>query len=224
MSTGALPDFVAHCVELLDDIGPVAARRMFGGWGLYVQGCMVALIAEDTLYLKVDAQSRPLFEADGLQPFVYEAPGKRVEMSYFQPPETAMEERGEMRPWALAARDAAFRAAAARPKKTRAPAPRTAAGLLNLGPKTGAWLAQIGVHTPTDLKRVGAVRAYAQIKARQRTASLNLLYALHGALAGERWDKLAAATKRDLAQAAQNETKLLEKRVNSGKKRVAAKD
>jgi DNA transformation protein len=118
VSTAELPDFVAHCVDLLGDLGAIAARRMFGGWGLYVQGCMFALIADDVLYLKVDAQNQPLFEAQGLQPFTYETRGKRHMMGYFQPPESAMEDSTEMRPWARSSADAAFRAAAkARPRK-----------------------------------------------------------------------------------------------------------
>jgi len=220
VSTGALPDFVEHCVELLGDLGPVAARRMFGGWGLYVQGCMFALIADEVLYLKADAESRPLFEAEGLQPFVYEARGKSLTMSYFQPPDTAMEDRAEMRAWARAAADAAFRAASARKPK---PAPRKAAGLLNLGPKTGAWLAEIDIHTPADLKRVGAVKAYVLVKRRMKDVSTILLYALHGALAGTRFDKLDAATKRKLVEAAQIEAKRLEKRLDSPKKAAKAK-
>jgi DNA transformation protein and related proteins len=127
MSPPALPDFVEHCIELLGDLGAVSARRMFGGWGLYVQGCMFALIADEVLYLKVDAETRPLFEAEGLPPFVYEARGKRHTMGYFQPPDTAMEDRAEMRPWARMAADAAFRAAAAREPKPAKARPRKAA-------------------------------------------------------------------------------------------------
>ncbi|MCZ8309281.1 MAG: TfoX/Sxy family DNA transformation protein [Magnetospirillum sp.] len=223
MSTPALPDFVEHCIELLGDLGAVAARRMFGGWGLYVQGCMFALIADEVLYLKVDAETRPRFEAEGLPPFTYEARGKRHAMSYFQPPESAMEDRAEMRPWARAAADAAFRAAAARKPPSAKASPRKAAGLLNLGPKTGAWLAEIGIHTPADLKRVGAVKAYVQIKRRMPDVSTILLYALHGALVGTRFDKLEAATKCELLEAAQIEAKQLEKRLNSPKKGVKAK-
>jgi DNA transformation protein and related proteins len=220
MSAAELPDFVEHCIELLGDLGAVAAKRMFGGWGLYAQGCMFALIADEVLYLKVDAQSRPMFEAEGLQPFTYEARGKRHQLGYFQPPDTAMEDRAEMRPWARAAADAAFRVAAARPLK---PIPRKAAGLLNLGPKTGVWLAEIGIHTPADLRRVGAVKAYVQIKRRVKGVSTILLYALQGALDGARWDKLEAATKRELVEAAKIEAKRLEKRLNPPKKGAKAK-
>lgn len=48
---------VDHCLELLAPLGAVRARRMFGGYGLYVDDLFVALIAVDRLYLKADETS-----------------------------------------------------------------------------------------------------------------------------------------------------------------------
>lgn len=56
--------------------------------------------------------------------------------------------------------------------------------LRNLGPKSREWLAAIGVHTADDLKRVGAVPAYLALKRARPAVSLNLLYALVGAVEG----------------------------------------
>ena len=70
--------------------------------------------------------------------------------------------------------------------------------LLNLGPVSGAWLGEIGVLTAGDLNRLGAVAAFLMVKARHADASLNLLYALHGAITGTHWAKLPAATKAKL--------------------------
>ena len=50
----ATADFADYAVELLGAAGRVAARRMFGGYGLYCDGVMFALIADDVLYLKAD--------------------------------------------------------------------------------------------------------------------------------------------------------------------------
>jgi len=82
-------------------------------------------------------------------------------------------------------------------------APRRAlADLLNLGPKTAAWLADVGIGSEAELRRVGAVAAYRRLKhARPREVSLNALWALHGALIGEPWSKLDAATKARLRAA-----------------------
>ena len=50
--------FADHCVELLAAVGPVRTQRMFGGFGLYQDELFFALIAGETLYLKVDAETR----------------------------------------------------------------------------------------------------------------------------------------------------------------------
>jgi len=116
----ASPEFVAHCTELLAPLGHVRVRRMFGGHGFYIDELFAALIAGDRLYLKVDAQSRPLFEAAGCDPFVYDAAGKNVALGYFSAPEEAMESPPLMQPWARHALAAALRARAAKPRAAKA--------------------------------------------------------------------------------------------------------
>jgi DNA transformation protein len=106
------------CVDVLSDaIGRVSARSMFGGWGLYREGRMFALVADDALYLKADDKNRAMFEAEGRGPFVYDGKGKPVSMSYFEAPPEALDDPSEMRPWARAAYEAALRAAAPKPRK-----------------------------------------------------------------------------------------------------------
>ena len=47
-------DFIAFVVEQLSGLGPVRAKRMFGGAGVYCDAVMFALISDDTLYFKAD--------------------------------------------------------------------------------------------------------------------------------------------------------------------------
>ena len=110
------PELVAHCLELLAPLGAVRVRRMFGGHGFYIDELFVALIAGERLFLKTDAQTRPLFEAAGCVPFVYDAAGKSVSLSYFSAPDDAMESPPLMEPWARHALSAALRARAAKPR------------------------------------------------------------------------------------------------------------
>ena len=108
-----IPEIVHHCMDLLRSVGPVAPRRMFSSWGIFVQGRMFAIVFDETLYLKVDAHNRAAFEAEGLAPFTYEGrKGRMVELPYRQAPPDAMEDPAAMRPWAQGAVDAALRAAA----------------------------------------------------------------------------------------------------------------
>ena len=110
-------EFAAYAVELLGAVGRVAARRMFGGYGLYCDGVMFALIAGDVLYLKADEASRGEFERAGSEPFVYDARGRRTTMAYWRAPDEAMESRELAAPWARTALAAALRARSAKPPR-----------------------------------------------------------------------------------------------------------
>ena len=106
---------VAHVMELLSALGTPRARRMFGGHGLYVDDLFIALIADDTLYLKADDQACAVFAQAGCRPFTYAAGnGQRTVMAYWSAPDDAMESPASMLPWARLAMASALRAAAAR--------------------------------------------------------------------------------------------------------------
>jgi DNA transformation protein len=107
-------EFAAHSAELLATVGRVVVRRMFGGFGLYCDGTMFALIADDVLYLKVDEANRGEFERAGERPFVYESKGRRTVMSYYSAPDRALESRELAAPWARSAYAAALRARASK--------------------------------------------------------------------------------------------------------------
>jgi len=68
----------------------------------------------------------------------------------------------------------------------------------NVGPKSAAWLRQIGVRTPEDLARVGPVDAFLKVKRAGFRPSLNLLYSMAGALADCHWADLPEEKKQEL--------------------------
>jgi len=101
--------FLEWLRELLEPMGRVALRRMFGGHGLYLDGLFVAIVIDGRPYFKADAESQPDFLAAGCAPFVYDSGGKRVEMSYWSLPESALDSAEDMQPWARRAIAAAQR-------------------------------------------------------------------------------------------------------------------
>ncbi len=105
-----MSEFVEHLKEVFREFGPIIARRMFGGYGIYHEGVMIGLVADDVLYLKADAISAPRFVAWGLSQFKYRKGDKVVAMSYYQAPEEALEDPAEMREWAQLAFEATLRA------------------------------------------------------------------------------------------------------------------
>lgn len=118
--------FVEYTVELLEKLGPVQSRSMFGGWGLYFRGRMFGLIADGQLFLKVDDVTKPDFQAAGCRPFVYEGGGKSMEMGYWTPPADAADDAYALLPWARRAVDAAQRAALKKAPKKKAAAKKAA--------------------------------------------------------------------------------------------------
>ena len=112
----AQADFAAYCAELLAPVGEVRSKRMFGGYGLYVDDIFVAIVAGDALYLKVDEQTRPRFEAAGGRRFEYTRQGQQQGAGFWTVPPEAMDSPALMQPWARLALDAGLRARAAAPR------------------------------------------------------------------------------------------------------------
>lgn len=105
-------EFCRYVLDLTQTIGPVESRRMFGGYGIFLDGLMFGLIADNQLYLKVDAENKNQFVDEGLEAFAYLKKGKEMKLSYFQAPDDAMENSETMNQWANSAFSAALRAAA----------------------------------------------------------------------------------------------------------------
>lgn len=113
------PEFLEFLKDQLSPFGPVSVRRMFGGAGLFRDTLMFALIAEDTLYFKIDARNQPDYEAAGMEPFTYEGKGRKMQMSYYEVPPDALEDPAELSTWAGKAFEAALVAAKAKNRKKK---------------------------------------------------------------------------------------------------------
>ena len=118
-------DFRDRALGLLLSFGPVTTRAMFGGYGLYLDGLMFGLIADDWLYFKVDDGNRDDYIKAGTGPFTYAGKRRPVEMSYYKIPEALMENPTTLAKWAERAHQAAKRSRAKNPpsRKRRNPHP-----------------------------------------------------------------------------------------------------
>lgn len=87
-------------------------------------------------------------------------------------------------------------------KTSRRPAERDPAlpvrQLRNLGPASAGWLVAVGIHTLADLRAAGAAETWRRVFEAGRNPSLNLLWALEGALRDEHWGELPPAVKAEL--------------------------
>ena len=115
-------DFV---VEWLTPLGTIAARSMMGGHILYCDSLVFALVARNSLYLKVDDETRERYRALQLKPF-QPFENKDSKMSYYPPPAEFFEDPDAMLDWGRAAVAAGLRAK--NKKKPAASKKRSAVG------------------------------------------------------------------------------------------------
>lgn len=121
-------EFALYCCELLSSVGPCVAKRMFGGYGISIDGLTLAILADlgdgEALWLKASDESQATFEAAGCKRFVYLAKAKPMSMNYYTAPEEAMESPQLMAPWARLALEAALKARASKPVSKRRAKPK----------------------------------------------------------------------------------------------------
>lgn len=73
--------------------------------------------------------------------------------------------------------------------------------LRNIGQKSARWLETVGIHSPDELYELGPVEAYKLVKsAYPQQVSLNMLYALQGAVLDLPWNELPPGLLEKLKQ------------------------
>lgn len=142
-------------LDLLRDhlapLGHITIKRMFMGAGVYCDGVIFAIVADEVLYLKADAGTKDRFEAEGLGPFTYESKSKLVAIPYWRAPDRLYDEPVEMLDYAREAIAVAIKSrkpssalrgtSAAKPKakasKTKTKTPKSAAKSVSPKPRAG---------------------------------------------------------------------------------------
>jgi len=104
--------------EQLAPLGAIGLRRMFGKTGVFCDGAMLGIVADDVLYFRVDDGNRDAFaEAKAHPPLNYAKGGALIDLAFWRAPDRLLDEPDEFLVWARAALAAARRVAAKRPRK-----------------------------------------------------------------------------------------------------------
>jgi DNA transformation protein len=195
-----------YLLDILSDSRQVTSRRMFGEYCVYYAGRPVGLVCDDQLFLKRTETGKRLMKRDDEgAPF----PGARPHLLI-----TA--DDWDDRQWMNALVRATFESLP--PPKLSKTRKASAAGkgakaadiadLPNLGPKSQDMLAAAQIMTVTQLRKLGAVAAYARVKQKNASASLNLLWALEGALTDLPWQVVAREHRTSLLLALEQQQAL----------------
>ncbi|MDD5030877.1 MAG: TfoX/Sxy family DNA transformation protein [Rhodoferax sp.] len=179
-------------LDQLSGCGPVTARKMFGEYCLYFAGKPIGLLCDNQLFLKPTTAARALMHEplDGI-PYPKARPHLLVSADLW-------DDRQSLCQYVRATYDALRDVPPSKPKKPRKPAVQRAPGgapaladLVNLGPKSQQMLLAAGIRTVAQLRKLGSVATYVRVKKSGLPASLNLLWALEGALTGLPWQVVA---------------------------------
>ena len=104
------PGYMEYVMEMLQPLGVVTSRSMFGGYGVFESGDRFALVSSDTLYFKADDSNRAAYENAGSTQF--------KPMPYWEVPAEVLDSEAEVKGWAQLSIEAAH-AAPNKKRRTR---------------------------------------------------------------------------------------------------------
>ena len=111
-------DFEAFAHDLFSGLGEVRSKRMFGGSSLYAGELLFALLDDDCIWIKVDAQNEAAFLDAGSPKFTYPMKdGRSMEMNYRRLPDEALDDPAEATRWGRMGIEAALRKKSAKPPR-----------------------------------------------------------------------------------------------------------
>lgn len=114
MAEDGLIDWLA---DELAEIGQVSSRRMMGGFTVYLDGTVFAILADGEIWFKADADSDAIWEEAGCERFTFTmGEGRTGSMNYRRAPAEAYDDGDALRRWAALALAAGHRAPARKPR------------------------------------------------------------------------------------------------------------
>ncbi|PJC88077.1 DNA transformation protein [Vibrio sp. HA2012] len=182
-------------LRLFERFGQIKSRSMFGGFGIFVNETMFALVVNDALHIRSCELTIEQFKNAGYEPYVYKKRGFPVVTKYFALPQSIWKNPEDILNIASVALENATeeKAVQAEEKPTRLK------DLPNLRLGTERMLKKAGINTVSELKKIGAVDAYKAIqKTHSNSVSLELLWSLEGAIEGKHWSVLSKQTRDEL--------------------------
>ena len=185
-------------LRLFDCFGNVKSRSMFGGFGVFAGETMFALVVNDKLHLRANAKTEEEFKQAGLKPYIYKKRGFPVVTKHYAIPEEWWNEPGKI----LNQAELSL-LAAKQDKETKSKSgPSRIKDLPNLRLANERMLKKAGITTVDELFDAGALNAFKALqKSHEGSISVELLWALEGAVSGQHWSVISQQRRSELLSA-----------------------
>ena len=113
-------NYQTFLLDLFAGLGSLEIRPMFGVGGMFCDGTMFAVIADERVFLKTDETSRADFVRQGAAPFVYRMrDGAEIVTSYYELPARVFDDPDEAVVWARRAHGIALRSPGSQRKQRK---------------------------------------------------------------------------------------------------------
>lgn len=186
-----------NSMRLFESLGRVKSRSMFGGFGIFVDDTMFALVVQDKLHIRADDHCAEIYRSKGLEPYIYKKRGFPVITKYFALPEDYWDNPNDI---LQEAKQALLVAKKERESQAKAK-PTRLKDLPNLRLATERMLRKAGIESVEMLHEKGALEAYKAIQdTHTTTVSIELLWALEGAIEGQHWSVIPQNHRDELMQ------------------------
>ncbi len=107
--------FKNFVLDQLRGLGPVEAKRMFGGFGLYHRELFFAIIADDRLYFKTSEKTVSEYLEWGMRPF--QTSSRQTLKNYYEVPADVLEDDERLAEWAQNAVEVAVQSGGKKQRK-----------------------------------------------------------------------------------------------------------
>ncbi|WP_194435876.1 TfoX/Sxy family DNA transformation protein [Vibrio fluminensis] len=182
-------------MRLFEPLGRIKSRSMFGGFGIFADETMFALVVHNKLHIRADSTLATQFKLQGFEPYVYQKRGFPVVTKYFALSE---EWYNDSEKTLQIGREA--HAQAQEEKSVQADTkPTRIKDLPNLRLATERMLKKAGIDNVEQLEEAGSLEAYKAIRdSHSSDVSLELLWSLEGAIKGTHWSVVPQTRREEL--------------------------
>ncbi|CAH1199913.1 DNA transformation protein TfoX2 [Vibrio harveyi] len=185
-------------MKLFETLGNIKSRSMFGGFGLFADETMFALVVNNQLHIRADQQTSSDFETQGLKPYVYKKRGFPVVTKYYAISDDLWDTTDRL----IEVAKQSLETAKQEKKQQASTKPNRLKDLPNLRLATERMLKKAGIDSVEQLEAEGALNAYKAIQdTHASTVSLELLWALEGAIKGTHWSVVPQSRREELMSA-----------------------
>ncbi len=182
-------------MRLFEQLGQIKSRSMFGGFGIFADDTMFALVVKNKLHLRADARLTKQFKAEGLEPYIYKKRGFPVVTKYFAIADEITNDTQQI----LTVARLALAASNKEKQRQEQAKPNRLKDLPNLRLATERMLKKAGIESVESLAEHGAVDAYKAIQSTHSAdVSVELLWALEGAINGTHWSVIPQQRRQEL--------------------------